>query len=135
MFRCSVQAFDVNPSYFREMRDSSVIYECERYVRLHRDTTGPLTEIRGVFDRVYSLAGEPNKRYRMQVDDSRKIEGYLAYVVLGTNAVESVFPNQSFANTQGHKYVKILGGLMLSSAESAASRSSSSVSNKRLPSA
>jgi hypothetical protein len=113
VFRCSVQAFDVNPSYFREMRDSSVIYECERYVRLHRDTTGPLTEIRGVFDRVYSLAGEPNKRYRMQVDDSRKIEGYLAYVVLGTNAVESVFPNQSFAKQLKHyhpKHVRAEGG-------------------------
>ena len=38
-------------------------------------------------------------------------------------------------HTQGHKYVKRLGGLMLSSAASAASRRSSSVSNKRLPSA
>ena len=42
---------------------------------------------------------------------------------------------EGFSDTQGHKYVKIFGGLMLSSAASAASRRSSRVSNRRLPSA
>jgi exonuclease SbcC len=37
-------------------------------------------------------------------------------------------------DTHGHKYVNTSGGLMLSSAARAASRSSSSVSNSRLPS-
>jgi len=48
---------------------------------------------------------------------------------------ERVAEAEFLGDTQGHKYVKRLGGLMLSSAASAASRRSSRVSNRRLPSA
>ena len=42
---------------------------------------------------------------------------------------------EAFSDTHGHRYVNRFGGLMLSSAASAASRRSSSVSNSWLPSA
>ncbi|WP_246975582.1 UvrD-helicase domain-containing protein [Natribaculum luteum] len=47
---------------------------------------------------------------------------------------ELVVTHRSSINTHGHKYVKTSGTLISSSAQRAASRSSSSVSNRRLPS-
>lgn len=111
ILRAAAGALDLNPGHFRDAHDSSSVQDGERYVRLHRDATGPIHARDGPIAQLGHLLEHDREGYRkvVQNDDDRhgkNLPGFYHTATLGPERVREAFPSHAAPVEIKHYYAR-----------------------------
>jgi hypothetical protein len=107
----AAHAVDVNWSYFEDPHDSSNVQQAERYVRVHKDESGPVHARDGPLARLGHLLENDRDGHRKveQADMNERGEqlpGYRHQVGVDEHRVQEVFANHSLPKRWKHYYAR-----------------------------
>jgi hypothetical protein len=105
------EAVGVKSRYIDHPHPFSNIQDAERYVRLHRDESGPIHARDGPLVQLAHLLQNDRRGYRklVQNDDDergRNLPGYYHTVTLGPERVQEAFPEHELAKEIKHYYAR-----------------------------
>lgn len=111
LLRLGFDAVGVAGRYFDEPSPSSNILDAERYVRLHRDESGPVHARDGPLTQLSHLLENDRSGYRKSVqnDDDykgRNLPGYYHTATLGPNRIQEAWPHHQLPKEIKHYYFK-----------------------------
>ncbi len=111
LLRSAALALDLNPSHFRDPHDSSTVQDAARYVRVHKDASGPVHARDGPIAQLSHLLEDDRSGYRKVVqndsnDHGEKQPGYYHTVTLGPERVREAFPSHSAPVEVKHYYAR-----------------------------
>jgi len=114
LLRDAVVAVDVNSRYFSEVHESSNISDAERYVRIHREESGPIHARDGPLANLGHLLENDRDGYRKVVQkdvDERgeQVPGYYHTTTLGRKRIEKAWPGHQLPKELKH-YMSREGG-------------------------
>ncbi|MDG5779019.1 MarR family transcriptional regulator, partial [Haloarculaceae archaeon H-GB1-1] len=97
--------------YFEEYHESSNIQDAERYVRVHKDKSGPIHARDGAIAAMGHLLEHDRKGYRklVQNDDDnhgRNLPGFYHTATLDARRIRQAFPSHSYPKEVKHYYAK-----------------------------
>lgn len=109
LLKQAASALGINGRYFEEPNPMSNIQDAERYVRLHRDKSGPVHSRDGPIASMGHLLEDDRRGYRKVVQNDetergRKLPGYYHTVTLGQRRVREAFPDHRFPTEIKHYY-------------------------------
>lgn len=101
----------INDWYFVDPHEYSTVLDAERYVRLHRDASGPVHARDGPSASMAHLLEDDRSGYRklVQNDDDehgRNLPGYYHTVTLGPKRVQAAFPDHTSPREVKHYYAQ-----------------------------
>lgn len=101
----------INGRYFEQPHEYSNIQDAERYVRLHKDKSGPVHSRDGPIASMGHLLEHDRAGYRkvVQNDDDnhgRNLPGFYHTVTLGPRRIREAFPDHSYPKEIKHYYAK-----------------------------
>jgi hypothetical protein len=113
LLRKAADAVGINDWYFVDTHPFtfSTVIDAERYVRLHKDASGPVHARDGPIASMAHLLEDDRSGYRkvVQNDDDehgRNLPGYYHTVTLGPKRVQSAFPDHTFPREVKHYYAR-----------------------------
>ncbi|MEA5386199.1 MarR family transcriptional regulator [Haloarculaceae archaeon H-GB11] len=97
--------------YFEKYHESSNIQDAERYVRVHKDKSGPIHARDGAIAAMGHLLEHDRKGYRklVQNDDDnhgRNLPGFYHTATLDARRIRQAFPSHSYPKEVKHYYAK-----------------------------
>ena len=111
LLRAAADAVDINSRYFAESERhrTSNVQDIARYVRVHRDQSGPIHSRTGPIAQLSYLLDDDRSGYRKFVQDDndelgRKMPGYYNTATLGPRRVAEVFPDHQLPVEVKHYY-------------------------------
>jgi hypothetical protein len=107
LFHRALSAVDVNARHFDDPHDSSTVQQAERYVRIHKDESGPVHARDGPLARLgHLLEGDRDGRRAIEqtdvAEDGEQVPGYRHQVGLDEQRVREVFPDHSLPKRWKH---------------------------------
>jgi hypothetical protein len=104
-------AIDIQPGYFADPHPYSNVRDAERYVRLHREVSGPVHARDGPIARMGHLLEDDRSGYRKLVQNDRTergetLPGYYHTVTLGQMRVQEAFPSHELPKEIKHYYTR-----------------------------
>lgn len=111
LLRLAAQAVGINQRYFSNPHPFSNIVDAERYVRLHRDESGPVHGRDGPIAEMNHLLENDRSGYRKLVQNDedgkgRNLPGYYHTVTLGPSRVREAFPEHRMPKEVKHYYAR-----------------------------
>ena len=111
LLRLAVDAVGVPGWNFDRLHDLSNIQDAERYVRLHKDASGPVHARDGPIASLYHLLTSDRSGYRKLVENDddeqgRNLPGYYQTATLGEARIREAFPNQRLPKEIKHYYAR-----------------------------
>lgn len=111
LLRRGASAVGIRSDYFETLHEYSNIQDAERYVRLHKDASGPIHSRDGPIASMGHLLENDRQGYRkvVQNDDDehgRNLPGYYHTVTLGPRRVREAFPDHSLPKEVKHYYAR-----------------------------
>lgn len=111
LLRAAAEAVGINDWYFSEPHPFSNVQDAERYVRLRKETTGPVHARDGPIAQLGHLLENDRDGYRKVVQNDRdgqgrNVPGYYHTVTLGPLRVREAFPDHSFPREIKHYYAR-----------------------------
>jgi len=110
----AARAVGIAPDYFADPHESSNVQDAERYVRVHRDASGPVHARDGPIAALGHLLEHDRQGYRKVVQDDddhhgENLPGYYHTVTLGPRRVREAFPDHRHPKEVKHYYAKEAG--------------------------
>lgn len=107
LLRDAAEAVNVNPRYFGQVHESSNIQDAERYVRLHRDESGPIHARDGPLANLGHLLENDRDGYRKVVqkdvdDRGERAPGYYHTTTLGPKRISEAWPGHRLPKEAKH---------------------------------
>jgi len=104
-------AVGIHSRYFSEPHESSNILDAERYVRLHKDESGPIHAREGPISSLSHLLESDRSGYRkvVQNDDDehgRNLPGYYHTATLGPARIAEAWPHHDLPKEVKHYYAR-----------------------------
>lgn len=111
LLQSAVLTVGIRADYFEEPHEYSNIQDAERYVRVHKDASGPVHARDGPIASMGHLLESDRQGYRkvVQNDDNdygRNLPGYYHTVTLGPRRVREAFPDHSLPKEIKHYYTR-----------------------------
>ncbi|MGM0592350.1 MAG: MarR family transcriptional regulator [Halobacteriota archaeon] len=111
LLRLAAQAVGIRWDYFEEPHEYSNVQDAERYVRVHKDASGPVHARDGPIASMGHLLENDRRGYRkvVQNDDDehgRNLPGYYHTVTLGTRRIREAFPHNEIPVEVKHYYAR-----------------------------
>jgi hypothetical protein len=106
LLREAAEAVGVSGTYFETIHATSNIQDAERYVRVHRDESGPIHARTGPMAGLGHLLEGDRSGYRQRTENDTKTEGYYNTTTLGPLRIAEVFPNHALPKEFKHYYVR-----------------------------
>lgn len=111
LLRDAADAFGINSRYFSDRHQTSNVQDAARYVRLHRDLSGPIHAREGPLQTLAHVLEGDRDGYRKLVQNDRdehdnRLPGYYHTATLGPDRVREVFPSHSLPVELKHYYAK-----------------------------
>ncbi|WP_321169339.1 hypothetical protein [Halorubrum salinum] len=98
-------AVTLDPMHFANRREEySVVLDAARYVRLHRDVSGPVHAREGPLARMGHLLESDRSGYRELKQDDTERSGYMHTVTLGPRRTRECFPDHRIPKEIKHYY-------------------------------
>ncbi|AHG02901.1 hypothetical protein HALDL1_04225 [Halobacterium sp. DL1] len=109
LLRLGVNAVGVPGWNFDRLHEYSNIQDAERYVRVHKDASGPIHARDGPLAQMYHLLTSDRSGYRKLVEndtdeDGRNRPGYYSTVTLGPERIREAFPAHELPKEVKHYY-------------------------------
>ena len=109
LLQSAADAVGITARYFENPHPYSNITDAERYVRLHRDSSGPIHARGGPIAELSHLLENDRSGYRklVQNDDDehgRGLPGYYHTVTLGSSRIQDAFPDHDLPKEIKHYY-------------------------------
>jgi hypothetical protein len=107
LLHAAARALDVNADYFRDPLPSSTVQDAERYVRIHRDASGPIHAREGPIASLAHLLEADREGYRKLVqqdsdEEGEQVPGYYHTVTLGPERITEAFPSHRMPKEVKH---------------------------------
>ena len=107
----AASAVDIRHDYFANPHEYSTVLDAERYVRLHREVSGPVHARDGPIAQLgYLLENDREGRRKLvQYDSNERMEnvpGYYHTATLGPQRVREVFPSHDLPKEVKHYYAR-----------------------------
>ena len=111
LLKGAMNSLDINPKYFEEIHGSSNIQDAERYVRLHRDQSGPIHARDGPIWALGHVLENDRDGYRKIVQNdrdehSKNLPGYYHTVTLDARRVQEAWPDHRLPKEIKHYYAR-----------------------------
>ena len=111
LLRHAAIALGINGRYFEEAHESSNIQDAERYVRVHRDASGPVHARDGPIASMAHLLEHDRRGYRKVVQNdadeyNRTLPGYYHTVTLDERRIREAFPDHRLPKEVKHYYAR-----------------------------
>ncbi len=111
LLRRAFGAVDIQPSYFDQIHPYSNLQDAERYVRLHRDVSGPVHARDGPIAQLGHLLEDDRSGYRKVVQNDQTmggeaLPGYYHTVTLGQGRIQEAFPSHKVPKEIKHYYAR-----------------------------
>jgi predicted nucleic acid-binding protein len=111
LLRLAASAVGIRGDYIEEPHEYSNVQDAERYVRLHKDASGPVHAREGPIASMGHLLEADRQGYRKVVqndDDGRgnTLPGYYHTVTLGPRRIREAFPDHALPKEIKHYYAK-----------------------------
>jgi len=109
--RRAFDAVDIQADYFTNPHPYSNIQDAERYVRLHRDVSGPIHGRSGPIARLGHLLEKDRSGYRKVVQNDQNnrgetLPGFYHTVTLGQERIQEAIPGHELPKEIKHYYAK-----------------------------
>jgi len=109
LLKAAASKLGINGRYFENPHEMSNIQDAERYVRVHREKSGPVHARDGPIASMGHLLEHDRQGYRkiVQEDDDKRGEnlpGFYHTVTLGTRRVQEAFPDHDLPKEVKHYY-------------------------------
>ncbi|WP_323677863.1 MarR family transcriptional regulator [Halorubellus sp. PRR65] len=111
LLRDAMIAVGIRGEYFEDPHEHSNVQDAERYVRVHKDASGPVHGRSGPIASMGHLLETDRRGYRKTVqndddDYGRNLPGYYHTVTLGPRRVREAFPDHSLPKEVKHYYAR-----------------------------
>ncbi|MDL0145851.1 MarR family transcriptional regulator [Halobacterium salinarum] len=111
LLQLAADALDVNAYYFDDVHPFSNIQDAERYVRVHRDSSGPIHARDGPLVGLAHVLESDRDGYRKLVQNDadehgNKLPGYYHTVTLDANRIGEAWPNHDLPKEVKHYYAR-----------------------------
>ncbi|WP_411964693.1 MarR family transcriptional regulator [Haloferax sp. YSMS24] len=111
LIRCAFGAVGIQPGYFSEPHPYSNVQDAERYVRLHREVSGPIHARDGPIARLGHLLENDRSGYRKvvqndQTERGEPLPGYYHTVTLGQERIQEAMPSHELPKEIKHYYAR-----------------------------
>jgi len=112
----AASAHDINPRYFEDPHGHSNVQDAERYVRIHKERSGPIHARSGPIAQMAHLLENDRDGYRKLVQNERDergrhLPGYYHTVTLGPRRIEAAFPSHELPKEVKHYYSREAAGM------------------------
>lgn len=111
LLRAAAGVLGINRRYFAETHTYSNVQDAERYVRLHKDASGPVHARDGPIAEMSHLLENDRSGYRKVVQNDEnergeRLAGYYHTVTLGQQRVQEAFPGHGLPVEIKHYYAR-----------------------------
>jgi hypothetical protein len=111
LLQSAARAVDLNPRYFEDFHDYSNVQDAERYVRLHKERSGPVHARDGPITQIAHLLQNDREGYRKLVQNDsdehgRNLPGYYHTATLDPRRIREAFPNHRLPKEIKHYYAR-----------------------------
>lgn len=111
LLRAAAIGLDFNTRYVEEPHEHSNIQDAERYVRIHKDDSGPLHSRSGPISQMAHLLETDRSGYRKLVQNDRdnhgnRLSGFYHTVTLDASRIREAFPSHKLAKEIKHYYAR-----------------------------
>jgi hypothetical protein len=107
----AASAIGIRSEYFEELHEFSNVQDAERYVRVHREKSGPVHARDGPIASMGHLLEHDRQGYRKVVQNDedghgRTLPGYYHTVTLGPRRIRETFPTHALPKEVKHYYAR-----------------------------
>ncbi|WP_229125931.1 DUF7845 domain-containing protein [Halapricum desulfuricans] len=111
LLRLAATSVGIRGRYFEEPHEYSNIQDAERYVRIHKDASGPVHARDGPIASMGHLLESDRQGYRKVVQNDqdehgRNLPGYYHTVTLGPRRIREAFPDHALPKEVKHYYAR-----------------------------
>lgn len=111
LIRRAFDAVDIKPDYFTDPHPYSNVQDAERYVRIHREASGPVHARDGPIARLGHLLEDDRSGYRKVVQNDQNehgetLPGYYHTVTLGQERIQEALPSHELPKEIKHYYAR-----------------------------
>ena len=97
-------AFGLPQRYFSDPHQTSNWNDIARYVRIHRDHSGPIYGAKGPIARLHQVIESDRSGYRQHTEDHRKLPGYMVKTMVSDDRAREIVAGHTLGKEVKHYY-------------------------------